>query len=102
MFVAIPYTVYRWTPPELSLPEKIWLGGEIAKVGRKAFATALKQRLSTPARGSNNKPFTFADVLGDAEKVGNGNRAQSTPPTGAVIAALLFFGGCFWVIATNR
>src|SRR5712691_1602306 len=98
MFVAVPYTIYGWAPPELSVPEKIWLGREIAKVGRKAFATSLKQRLSTPVRGTNNKPFTFADVLRDAELLSNGNRAQSPLPMRVILAALLFFGGCSWVI----
>ncbi len=98
MFAAIPYTIYQWKPPELSRPEKIWLGGEIAKVGRKAFVRSLKQRLSKPARGSNNKPFTLAEVLGDAEKLSNGSR-QSRPSMIAVLAASLFVGACFCVIA---
>jgi hypothetical protein len=96
----VPYTIYRWTPPELSLPEKIWLGEEVAKVGRGAFVTSLKRRLGTPARGSNNRPFTFADVLRDAEKVGHAS--QSRPPMKAVLAALLFVGASFWVIAATH
>ena len=101
MFVAVPYTIYGWTPPELSSSEKIWLGGEIAKVGRKAFATAFKQRVSAPARGPNNTPFTFAEILTDAKKLRDGARARPAPPMRAVLVAILFFGGCFWIIASN-
>src|SRR6202021_853213 len=90
------------TPPELSSPERLRLGGEIAKGGRKAFVASLKQRLSTPEPGEKNKPFTFGDVLGNAEKLRNRKRAQPLPPMRTVLVALLFFGGCLWVIASNH
>ena len=101
MFVSVPYTIYGWTPPELSSSEKIWLGGEIAKVGRKTFTTALKRRLSAPARGPSKTPFTFAEILTDAKHVRDEGHDHSAPPTRAILVALLFFGGCFWVIASN-
>jgi hypothetical protein len=100
MFVVIPYTIYRWTPPEFSSPEKIWLGGQIAKVGRKAFATSLKKRLSTPDREAKNKPFTFADVLADANTVYT--KPYAPPSISAALAGLIFLGFCFWIIATNH
>jgi hypothetical protein len=68
-----PVVLFRGlkTPRDLSLPQRIWLGRKIAKVGRGAFVTSLKQRLSTPAQSSQNKPFTFADVFSDAENLRN-------------------------------
>ena len=42
---------------------RIWLGGEIAKVGRKAFAFSLKLRLSDPPRGMPKQPLTLSDVI---------------------------------------
>ena len=103
MFLPIQYTIYRWKPPELSLTERIWLGGKIAKIGRKAFAFSLKQRLSPPARRSkNNKCFTFADLFNDAEMLSNRSHAQARPSMKAVLAALLFFGAGFWAIAATH
>lgn len=103
MFIPVRYTIYGWTPPELSVSEKIWLGGEIAKVGRKAFAVSLRRKLGPPTRNSsNNKPFTFADVLRDAENMNKGNRLQPKPTMLAVLVALLFFGGCFWALAESN
>ena len=94
----VPYTIYRWTPPELSWSEKIWLGEEVAKVGRKAFVTSLKRRLGAPALGrNNNKSFTFVDVLRDAEMLNNGSQPRLTMRK--VLVALLFFGGCLYFIA---
>jgi len=97
MFVAVPYKIYVWIPPELALQERIWLGGEITKVGRKAFAASLKRRLSAPRRGANSKTFTFADVLSDAENI----RASSSPPTWRILIALAFLAGCLWAIAAS-
>ena len=57
MLVSVPYTIYGWTPPELTSVEKIWLGGQIDKVGHKNFSNAYKLRLTVGALGTNNKPL---------------------------------------------
>src|SRR5262249_46522052 len=49
MIMIVMYQLFRWTPPELSLSEKIWLGKEILKVGPDVFAAALKKRLAAPS-----------------------------------------------------
>jgi Sel1 repeat len=91
MFVPLRYTIFGWTPPKLSAPERIWLGGEIAKVGRAAFVASLKRRLSDPRPSNPNKSFTFAAVLSDAEKL---NTHPARSPS-AIVVAVLFFGACF-------
>jgi TPR repeat protein len=101
MFVAVPYTIYGWVPPELSPSERIWLGGEIAKVGRKFFVAALKQRLSAPARGKNKTSFTFAEILEDAKRVRDGGTNKTAPPIRAILVAVIFFGGGVWIIASH-
>ena len=101
MFVPVRYTIYGWSPPELSPSERIWLGEEIAKVGRKAFVTALKQKLSAPARAPNTRSFTFSEIITDAKRLRDEKRARPGPPMWAVAVTLLFFGGCFWIIASN-
>lgn len=68
MFVSVPYTIYSWTPPELTSAEKIWLGGEIVRVGHKNFINAYTKRLTAGAGGNNNRSFTLADILDDATK----------------------------------
>ena len=84
--MMVPYYFFRWTPPELSLPERISLGREIAKVGRKPFVDALKRRLGTVHGPSSNKPFTFADVLDDAQKP----LAQPPATIGGLLLAIVF------------
>src|SRR5262249_61340691 len=63
MIMIVMYQLFRWTPPELSLSEKIWLGREILKVGPDVFAAALKKRLAAPS--TKEKSFTWNDVFED-------------------------------------
>ncbi len=92
------YPIFRWTPPEFTLQEQIELGEDIARVGRKAFVTAFKQRLSTWSPGSKPKPFTFADILDDAQT------KQQQPPTTpkewitGLSLISLFLGGFAFII----
>jgi hypothetical protein len=74
---AIYYT-FHWTPPELSLPEKVWLGKKILKVGPNVFAAALKKRL---ADVSNKKPFTWDDIFEDIKN------PPSSPATSTKVLA---------------
>jgi len=99
MFVPIRYTIYSWSPPELSLQERIRLGGEISRTGRKAFVAALKSRLSARPQSAKSNPFTLADVLSDAEGLSSTNYSRPSPSVRAIVVAIIFFGGCFAAIA---
>jgi hypothetical protein len=98
--IAFVQSLSDWTPPALTLPERIWLGGEIAKVGRKAFATSLKRSLSDSSNWSNCKPLRFDEILRDAERLRDGKNVQ--PPisrTAAALLLLVFGGGVAFLIA---
>ena len=86
MYIPISYNLYKWTPPDLSTQERIRLGGEIARVGRKEFVYALRMRLCNSAQPSHAKPFTLADVISDAAQY---RPAESTLAQRAM--AILFF-----------
>jgi hypothetical protein len=94
MFIAAKYTIYGWTPPDLSSAERIWLGEEIAKVGRNAFASSLKLMLSGSPQGTPKQPFSLVDVLSDAESSKKRNHGQSKSPTMQSVASGIppFFG----------
>ncbi len=98
MTALIRYTIYTWAPPNLSVSEKVALGRQISRVGRKPFVAALKARLSPPTPHSRAEPFTYADVLRDAQKMRDGNLDRTRPSLVLIILSILFFAGCAWAI----
>ena len=101
MSVLVRYTIYGWKPPDLPVPERIWLGGEIAKVGKKPFVVSLKRRLGPKAQNSSNKSFTFADIIRDAENMNKGIPAEPRHPLVMQLVALLLFGVGLWWVASH-
>jgi hypothetical protein len=73
------YQIFKFTPPELSQSEKVWLGKEILKVGPDVFAKALKNRMANA-----NKPFTWIDVF---EDIRNPAPEKMSKTTAAVVVA---------------
>jgi len=101
MSAIIKYSVYTWSPPQLSSSEMIALGREVARVGRKSFAIELKKRLSAPAGTTKAVPFTYADVIRDAEERNKAGGAQQPTSWGVLLLALAFFGACVWFIVAD-
>lgn len=98
MTAFVRYRIYGWVPPKLSVEERMALGEAIVRVGRKQFVASLKRRLSPPAHVIKAESFSFQDVLSDVEK-GLPLPAKLSIP--AALLALLFFAGCFWLIAST-
>lgn len=104
MFMQVRYMLFVWIPPALTPAERLWLGGEITRVGPAAFARVLKVRMS--GAGSDGK-VSFAEVI-QAARLGNQLRGQDhterlgadTDRNGAILALVsivwLFFTACVW------
>jgi hypothetical protein len=97
--MLIPYSIFQWKPPELSLSDRVRLGEKIAKVGRPAFVQALKARLAPPS-GRKAEPFTFAEVLADAMTLQVKIEQQPVSPIGILIA-VTFFGAAIAIVVQN-
>src|SRR5262249_4902264 len=86
--IPIMYKIFRWTPPELSPAEKIWLGKEILKVGPDVFAAAFKKRITT-LKGTKEKPLTWNDVFYTVfEDIRNPPKQMSKLAAATVLAAM--------------
>ncbi len=75
MFIPVRYTIYSWSPPELSLDEKHWLGGEIERVGKRSFTLALKRKITQPGRNETDS-FTYNDIIRNVETLNVAERAN--------------------------
>lgn len=85
--IAFKYMNPFWKPPVLDTSNKLRLGCDILKVGRESFAKAYIARLM----GTKDKqPFTFADIVKDAEW--DNNNPPSHEKKAAAIALMATLG----------
>ena len=57
MFMQVRYTLFVWIPPALTPTERLWLGGEIARVGPAASPAA-----RSAIRASNASASTTSET----------------------------------------
>jgi hypothetical protein len=107
MFMQVRYTLFVWIPPALTPAERLWLGGEIARVGPAAFARVLKARMSEHRRVNNDGKVSFAEVIhaaGLSNQLRGKDHAESlgedTGRTSAILGLVaivwLVFTACVW------
>ena len=106
MSYPIRYTIYSWTAPDLSRDERVSLGKEIVRVGRKKFVIALKARaLRTRRSGDANSKFSLLDVIQDAERMpapGTPAVISTEQKVWSIIALLLIIVGMSLFARANR
>ena len=105
MFMQVRYTLFAWIPPALTPAERLWLGGEIARVGPATFARVLKARMSEHRRAGSDGKLSFADVI-HAAGLSNQSRdhaerlGEDTERNGAIVGLVaivwLVFTACVW------
>ena len=107
MFMQVRYTLFVWIPPALTPGERLWLAGEIARVGPAAFARVLKARMSEHRRVDNDGKVSFAEVIHAAglseqlrgkdhiERLGEDTR-RSAAIVGLLATAWLVFTAYVW------
>jgi hypothetical protein len=100
--VPIRYWIFRWSPPELSEAERLWVGREISRVGRQAVIRCFKQHMSDTITNRDSGGFSVSDVLRDAELYSNPGYRKQVPTLRAKVIAIIFFGACFaFLLATG-
>jgi hypothetical protein len=90
MFIPLKYTIYSWSPPELSPAEKHWLSGEIARVGKRSFTLALKRKMTATSRNETDSS-TYHNIIRNAEALNvaeKTNVSQSEKIRSAIILSI--------------
>ena len=108
MFMQVRYTLFAWIPPALTPAERLWLGGEVARVGPAAFARVLKARMSEHRRAGSDGKVSFAEVIRAAglsnqlrghdhtERLGE-DTGRNAAILGLVAIVWLVFTACVWI-----
>lgn len=99
--VIVPYTFFSWIPPSLTSEQRVWLGQEISRVGKKAFTSSLKRRVTGRPTGKQT-PFTLKELLDDAKAIASTGTTEPRAPLRAVLpAAIIFSAALALLIAAN-